>query len=269
MKPTVMLLLMLVLPVATFAQDKSDDDAELKARMAEEAKIYFKGADTARCALKYDFRYLFDRKRRLTHNEQRLVIAADTSTVDMIADKRKGTPSFYFYFPRSRRMTVTYRVVGEEFLIDSTTVENEWLTTGCDSIIGDYVCRKATALIGGRQWTAWYTDDIAVNAAPRRLVGLPGVVVYAYDSEKEIEWRLKEVVEKKEGDMLFVKLPTAFSAIPRERLEKVRRIFALSKEATYVQKSGVEKKYANLLPERLYPNMGIDACNVTNPIDIE
>ena len=44
-------------------------------------------------------------------------------------------------------------------------------------------CRKATCRFKGRNWTAWYTTDIASSEGPWKLCGLPGLILLAEDDE--------------------------------------------------------------------------------------
>ena len=59
----------------------------------------------------------------------------------------------------------------------------EWsLTDETDSISG-YLCAKATSRYAGRDWEAWYTDEIPSPFGPWKLSGLPGLIIKANDSE--------------------------------------------------------------------------------------
>ena len=44
--------------------------------------------------------------------------------------------------------------------------------------ISGYACRKATAYYLGRDWTAWFTEEVPSQAGPWLLWGLPGLIEF-------------------------------------------------------------------------------------------
>lgn len=62
----------------------------------------------------------------------------------------------------------------------------EWsLVSDSTATIMGYPCQMATATFKGRVWSAWYTEDIPLDNGPWKLGGLPGLILRAYDSEKQ------------------------------------------------------------------------------------
>ncbi len=59
----------------------------------------------------------------------------------------------------------------------------KWKEEDATETICGYVCRKATGEYGGREWTAWYTEEIPVPFGPWKITGLPGLVLKAIDIE--------------------------------------------------------------------------------------
>ena len=59
--------------------------------------------------------------------------------------------------------------------------------------ISGYTCRKATAHYLGREWTAWFTEDVPSQADPWLLWGLPGLIVEARDADNYIIIKLTGV----------------------------------------------------------------------------
>ena len=48
-----------------------------------------------------------------------------------------------------------------------------------------YKCHSATVSAWGRNWTAWYTEDIPINDGPYKFRGLPGMILEVCDDENE------------------------------------------------------------------------------------
>ncbi|OBS13917.1 GLPGLI family protein [Elizabethkingia miricola] len=57
--------------------------------------------------------------------------------------------------------------------------------------IGVYNCQKATLVIGGRKWTAWFTPDIPLNSGPYKFQGLPGLIVSVSDEKSHYSFILQ------------------------------------------------------------------------------
>ena len=75
--------------------------------------------------------------------------------------------------------------------------------------IGDYACKKAIGKFRGRQYTAWFTEEIPVSSGPWKLFGLPGLILEAFDSKMEFYAIIKELKFNAELDKMTLKLDTA------------------------------------------------------------
>lgn len=47
-----------------------------------------------------------------------------------------------------------------------------------------YLCRKATTSLYGRDWIAWYAEEIPSSVGPWKLSGLPGLILQAQDKDQ-------------------------------------------------------------------------------------
>ena len=59
--------------------------------------------------------------------------------------------------------------------------------------IGKLLCKKATAAFRGRNYTAWFTTEIPLPYGPWKLHGLPGLILEAYDTDKNLFWYFESV----------------------------------------------------------------------------
>jgi GLPGLI family protein len=60
----------------------------------------------------------------------------------------------------------------------------KWSFTSDTSTILNYFCHKAVCRYHGRNWEAWFTLDIPLDAGPWKLRGLPGLILKASDSRQ-------------------------------------------------------------------------------------
>lgn len=266
-----------------------DNYLNLWEQQNQEAKTFYAHADTASYGIRYRFTYTFDTTRHRVYKEDRVVWVNPRVTLDMSYQpvgerewvlKNSGnmnwthrdpslayrlTPSFYFYYPAEHRLKSTYRVISEEFPTGDTVVRNKWTVTEETKKVGGYLCKKATANINGRNWIAWFTNELPYEAGPRHLTGLSGVILEASDEHNEISWKFAGKIENNTSVFRYILYPEKLTAIPVSKFPLVKRLFATSAE--YIQKSGVLNKDSHSLPQKMYPHTGIDACVVTNPID--
>jgi len=83
----------------------------------------------------------------------------------------------------------SYIMLQNMFVID-TEDKMQWRLLNDTKKIGEYSLQKATAKFGGRNWTAWFTKDIAVNEGPYKFRGLPGMIFEIYDDKDNFKFSL-------------------------------------------------------------------------------
>lgn len=57
----------------------------------------------------------------------------------------------------------------------------------------EYQLQKATTNFGGREWTAWFASEIAVQDGPYKFYGLPGLIFELYDTERDYVFSLIKI----------------------------------------------------------------------------
>lgn len=59
----------------------------------------------------------------------------------------------------------------------------EWTLTEDTLTVCGYPCMKATMTYGGRNWEAWYAEEIASSNGPWKFAGLPGLIMKVSDDK--------------------------------------------------------------------------------------
>lgn len=63
-------------------------------------------------------------------------------------------------------------------------------------------CQMATANYKGRNWIAWFAPELPFQSGPWKLQGLPGLIIEAYDTKKEVQFKFAGIEKVKEGDLV-------------------------------------------------------------------
>jgi GLPGLI family protein len=72
------------------------------------------------------------------------------------------------------------------FIEDDSLPVIDWLLQKETRTIGGYVCLRADGDAYGRRWVAWYTPQIPTGGGPWRLHGLPGLILAAEDTTRQV-----------------------------------------------------------------------------------
>lgn len=71
---------------------------------------------------------------------------------------------------------------------------NTWKLSSETKEIAGFQCQKAKGNFRGRYYEVWFTPDIPVSLGPWKLLGLPGLILYAKDQTGSVEFIAKSIV---------------------------------------------------------------------------
>ena len=108
-----------------------------------------------------------------------------------------------------------YEYIGDvNFYKITEKAGQNWKISDSTKTFGSYPVQKAVTEFGGRNWVAWFTQDIPIPYGPYKFNGLPGLILELYDSKKEYYFKLVRS-EKIPEDYKRVTLQNSISrAIP-------------------------------------------------------
>lgn len=101
----------------------------------------------------------------------------------------RGTSNerIFINYPENNITIINY-MVGQYYKYEEVIPKIKWkLETGSDTVCG-YTCKKATCELFGRNYTAWYAPEIAINNGPWKFSGLPGLILKVVDDEEQVSF---------------------------------------------------------------------------------
>lgn len=85
----------------------------------------------------------------------------------------------------SGKLTHKEMIFMDPYIYEEEIPAIDWIATGEEADICGYRCKTATASFRGREWTAWYTEDIPIPNGPEKFGNLPGLILKIEDEKKE------------------------------------------------------------------------------------
>lgn len=115
------------------------------------------------------------------------------------------------------------RIIDNKYIITEDQPHIDWQLHEDVKMIEGYEAQKATALFGGRFYTAWFTPDIPFSYGPWKLQGLPGLILEARDSKNEVVFEFRGFQIIPEGEAVKIALPQSFKfrKVTHEQFEKI------------------------------------------------
>ncbi|MDD7705813.1 MAG: GLPGLI family protein [Bacteroidales bacterium] len=131
--------------------------------------------------------------------------------------------SVYRNYPAGETSFLTMAMMGSYRISEKTQVPDWSVATDTCTLLG-YRCTKAETSFKGRHWTVWFTEDIPLDFGPWKLMGLPGLILKAADSQLQYVFEAKglEQVGGKE-DIMLVKDYKKYEPVTQKQLDKINR----------------------------------------------
>ena len=97
----------------------------------------------------------------------------------------QGNPLFYydsFYGDRlDGKTTFTTRLAADDFIYEEVPDFKWMISPDSTETICGYECRKATCHFRGREYEAYYAEDLPISSGPWKFRGLPGLILKVGD----------------------------------------------------------------------------------------
>lgn len=127
------------------------------------------------------------------------------NTEEMKADE-EGITTIRRIYATSERMKFVYKkndeitfkdlIANRDVVVIEEPINFKWKLINETKKIGSYNCKKASTFFRGRNYTAWYAEDIALSSGPSKFFGLPGLILEIFDAEKIIHIHVTKVILK-------------------------------------------------------------------------
>lgn len=86
---------------------------------------------------------------------------------------------------KSRDLFFIYEYIGIQPFKVSRGFNYSWKLINETKKIQGYNCQKATLILGGRNWEAWFTKEIPIHDGPYVFRNLPGLIVQIKDTKNQ------------------------------------------------------------------------------------
>ena len=138
------------------------------------------------------------------------IVLSDKDLMPVIFDRRENTMVFKELYRKNQTIDV----------VRIQEIPNySWIILDALDTIGGYVVRKAKATVIGREFVAWFSEEIPAPYGPYKLHGLPGLIIEANSLDGKIFYSLKGI--EKLADDYTIQKPSFPKVLTDEEYEEL------------------------------------------------
>ncbi|MDE6339192.1 MAG: GLPGLI family protein [Muribaculaceae bacterium] len=150
----------------------------------------------------------FSSYKNLTVDSLMMRLSQD-QIVDATLEGKLSTGEFmtiYKNYPAGK-LTHTEKICQDWFRYQEELPSIEWhLTDSVTNVLG-YHCKSAKCKFRGREWTAFYTEEIPLAEGPWKLQGLPGLIMKASDQKGHYSFECIGIKSQADRPITVYKVP--------------------------------------------------------------
>lgn len=167
--------------------------------------------------------------------------------------------SFIYKNFSNRNLSFSGAVGLKHYLTTDTLLNFKWKITKERSKILNYNCIKATTTFRGRNYVAWYTEEIPLQNGPWKFCGLPGLIIKVADDQDAFSYQLTGIDLKAKFDQGIIAIPDTYT--------KDKAISFLEYTVLYKKKSEAFAKLSKVV--RTGSNGSSGTVTITQPAEME
>lgn len=101
---------------------------------------------------------------------------------DLIPETTLESP-YYYRLLTAKDVIYNEPSYSKQYIVKDDAINFIWKIHNEKRTIGNYQCNKATTEFRGRNYTAWFTNQIPVDYGPYKFFGLPGLILEISDDQ--------------------------------------------------------------------------------------
>ena len=117
------------------------------------------------------------------------ISAGATNNITLKAVGKTRASNITYYQFQVEKKLIRQEKQFNNYLVDESWPVINWKITADTASFGSLKCQKATTVFKGRNYEAWFCPTLPFRSGPWKLNGLPGLIVEASDSKKEVVWK--------------------------------------------------------------------------------
>ncbi|SDX37283.1 GLPGLI family protein [Lutibacter oricola] len=155
----------------------------------------------------FEFQLKFNQDNSLFSFQEKMDIDNENGIKTTLLKSMSSSNKKYYYNRKSKEIYNQTVLLGETYLIKSSSDSLQWNLTNESQVIKGYTCFKAvtykkrynlSGTISKDKVVAWYAPSIPLTYGPYNFVGLPGLVIEVYEKNKMITLTKLEFIEKEQ-----------------------------------------------------------------------
>lgn len=137
----------------------------------------------------------------------------------------RGTTDKYFYQKDKNQLIYIKPLKNVNYMIIDSFCKINWIVIDSFKNIGGYNCQKATANFRGRNYCAWFAQELPFPYGPWKLQGLPGLILEASDLKGQVVFQFSSINIKNILSSNEISFPKQTVATTERELEATIKAF--------------------------------------------
>lgn len=164
----------------------------------------------------------------------------------------------------NNKTTVTEQVLKNHYRYEEPLKGFKWVIKDGSKIVSGYNCQKATTNYGGRDYIAWFTNEIPISEGPYKFNGLPGLIIQISDTKNHYIYKLIGFEKQTTPNIITINKKNYIKTTKKELYEFKKEFYAnIFKK---LEQSGISLNFDN-------PSQKKDVLNKykkrNNPIELD